>query len=335
MSLKVSVIIPCRNEQGTITRVLESIEAQSYPSDQLEVIIADGLSTDGTREQISRYSSRQTGLSIRVIENPKKSIPAALNAAIAVARGGIVLRLDAHSFPDKDYVRFAVEDLQAGKGTAVGGVWIIKPGGDGWIARSISFAASNRLGVGDALYRIGSREGAVDTVPFGAFHRKTAEEIGGFDETLLTNEDYEFNARIRRNGGTIWLDPRIKSNYLARASLRELAKQYWRYGFWKNRMLRLHPKTLRLRQALPPLFLLTLVVLFLFSFGSEYARYLLILMVGIYLAALIAASVPTAYREKDMKCLVGIPLSIMVMHFAWGAGFLFSFLAKSHGEKPA
>jgi hypothetical protein len=161
--------------------------------------------------------------------------------------------------PYPDYIERSVADLQAGFGENVGGTWEIQPGAQTWVAQSIAAAASHPLGVGDALYRHTDRAAHVDTVPFGAFKRELLALIGFFDESLLTNEDYEFNARIRRSGGKIWLDPSIRSVYFARPTLAKLARQYTRYGFWKWRMLRRYPETLRWRQALPPLFVFSLI----------------------------------------------------------------------------
>jgi len=327
MNPKVSVIIPCRNEQATIAGVLGAISIQTFPIDQLEVIIADGCSSDGTRETIDQYSQENPAPAIKVIENSKQTIPAALNSAIRISKGNIILRLDAHAFPSPNYIKTSVEILENGKGDIVGGVWQIKPGSSTWIAQSIAHAAANRLGVGDALYRYTQKAGSVDTVPFGAFYKNLVDKIGNFDESLLTNEDYEFNARIRKMGGIVWLDPKIKSEYIARSNLRELARQYWRYGYWKNRMLRRYPGTLKLRQALPPIFVLTVFLLILLSFGSEYAQLILALEVGLYLFALIIASVPAVIDNKDMKLLIGIPLAIATMHFSWGLGFLSGFVS--------
>ncbi len=324
----VSVIIPCRNEQATIGEVLETLNLQTYPLELIEVIVVDGLSTDGTRKQVKEFIRKSSGLAVRLIDNPRLSIPAALNNGIAAAGGEIIIRLDAHSFPSKRYIELSVKDLQEGKGANVGGIWKIKPGGEGWIPRSIALAAANPLGVGDAQYRIGSTAGEVDTVPFGAFRKETALRLDGFNESLLTNEDYEFNTRIRKSGGVIWLNPEISSEYIARKSWRELARQYWRYGYWKNRMLHMHPETMRWRQALPPIFVATIAVLTILSIGSEYARFTLVTVSGIYLASLIAASIPSTARQKDMKMLIGIPISITAMHFSWGAGFLFGFIGK-------
>lgn len=331
----VSVIIPCRNEQATIVQVLQAISQQSYPTENIEVLIVDGLSTDGTREKIQEFVSGSVKLPVKVIDNPRQTIPSALNVGVSAAACEIILRLDAHSIPNSTYVERSVEDLEAGKGDNVGGVWRIKPGNEGWVARSIALAASNRLGVGDALYRVGREEGPVDTVPFGAFYQRTVLKVGGFNETLLTNEDYEFNARIRKAGGVVWLDPAIQSEYIARRNWRELGQQYWRYGFWKNRMLRIHPETLRWRQALPPIFLIFLCILLVLSIGSEYARITLALVCGFYVLCLFVASIRSAASKNDMRLILGIPISIATMHFAWGAGFLASFVVNpKSGGKP-
>jgi len=227
----------------------------------MEVLIADGLSEDGTRDVIAEFQTKHPDLQVHVLENPNRIIPAALNVGIAAAQGEYILRMDAHAIPRPDYVARCVEVLQARQAENVGGVWEIQPQNESWIARSIAAAGAHPMAVGDAGYRIGSQAGYVDTVPFGAFRRELIERIGLFDERLLTNEDYEFNTRIRQSGGRIWLDPQIRSVYFARGSLSDLAKQYWRYGYWKAQMLKRYPKTLRMRQALPPIFVLSLILL--------------------------------------------------------------------------
>jgi GT2 family glycosyltransferase len=165
-------------------------------------------------------------------------------------------------------------------------------------------------------------------VPFGSFRRETLIQAGMFDETLLTNEDYELNVRLRKQGGRIWLDPRIRSGYFARSTLGALAKQYQRYGFWKYRMLQRYPGTLRWRQALPPLFTLSLIGLSLLSLAFPLARILLLLEVMVYFSVLFAGAIPAAVRRKDPLLAVGIPLAICVMHLSWGGGFLWSLVRK-------
>lgn len=320
----VSVIVPCYNEQTTIRLLLDAVYQQSYQRDQMEVIIADGMSTDGTRAEIEAFQAQHPDLLVKVVDNTRRIIPAALNRAIEAASGSVIVRLDAHSRPDREYVARSVADLEAGLGDNVGGVWMIKPGAETWVARSIAVAASHPLGVGDALYRFTDKASEVDTAPFGAFRRDLVERIGFFDETLLTNEDYEFNTRIRLSGGRVWLDPRIRSEYFARKNYGDLAKQYWRYGYWKLRMLRRYPKTLRWRQALPPLFVFSLLGLAILALFWHVALQLLILETGFYLGVLLAASVSLAARHRDPRFLIGVPAAVAVMHLCWGSGFLWS-----------
>jgi glycosyltransferase involved in cell wall biosynthesis len=322
----VSIIIPCYNEQGTIRKLLEAIYAQTFPRPDLEVVIAEGMSTDGTRAQIAAFSDSYPDLHIAVADNPIRSIPAALNCALKEAQGEIIIRLDAHSMPYPDYVERCVADLEMGLGENVGGIWEIRPGAQTWLAQSIAVAASHPLGVGDALYRHTATAAQVDTVPFGAFKRELLALVGFFDESLLTNEDYEFNTRIRKSGGKVWLDPSIRSVYIARPTLANLAKQYARYGFWKWRMLRRYPETLRWRQGLPPLFVLSLVVVAALAIFVPAFRVILVAEIAIYLFALVAAGVQGAVRQKIGHLVIGLPLAIATMHIAWGAGFLWSMI---------
>ncbi len=299
----VSIIVPCYNEQSTIRQLLEAIYAQTFPRPALEVVIADGMSSDGTRAEIAAFAAAHPDLAVRVVDNPQRSIPAALNQALRQARGEIIVRLDAHSMPYPDYVERCVAALEGGLGENVGGVWEIRPGGSGWLAESIAAAAAHPLGVGDARYRHATRADYVDTVPFGAFKRELLALIGFFDENLLTNEDYEFNVRVRRSGGRIWLDPAIRSVYLARPTLTALGRQYFRYGFWKWRMLQRYPATLRWRQGLPPLFVLSLLGAGLLAFFLPLFGWLLAAEILLYAAALLAAGLHAAWRRKKISSL--------------------------------
>ncbi|MCD4673276.1 MAG: glycosyltransferase family 2 protein [Anaerolineaceae bacterium] len=321
---KVSIIVPCYNEQPTIRLLLTAIHQQTFPLDEMEVIIADGMSTDQTRQEINEFQEQYPDLRIRIVDNPQRIIPAALNRALEAAAGEVIVRLDAHSMPDKMYVTHSVAGLEAGLGDNVGGVWDIQPGKKGWAAESIAAAAAHPLGVGGALYRYATVASEVDTVPFGAFRRSLLDQIGMFDETLLTNEDYEFNTRIRQNGGKIWLNPQIRSVYFARETYGKLARQYFRYGYWKWRMLKRYPVTLRWRQALPPAFVLSLFALVVLSLFWRPAGILLGLEFLGYGLILVFGTGSLALKRKKVYYLVSVPLAIAVMHFCWGAGFLTS-----------
>jgi len=326
--INISVIVPCYNEEATIQQLLKAIYDQSYPQNDIEVIIADGLSTDCTRTVIQEFQISHPDLVIRIIDNKKRDIPSGLNRAIENAQGKYLIRMDAHSIPDRDYIKYCIDGLDKGLGDNVGGIWKIEPGATTWIAKAIAVAASHRLGVGDALYRVGGTAQEVDTVPFGAFRRELIEKIGAFDETLLTNEDYEFNTRLRQSGGKVWLDPSIHSIYYARSNLKELSQQYWRYGYWKAQMLRRYPQTLRWRQILPPLFVLALISLGFLSLGWYFARWLLVIIVLLYTMVIMIVGIQMSFKHKDISLAIGVPLAIATIHLSWGTALLWGLVVK-------
>ena len=339
----VSIIIPCYNEQNTITLLLEALRQQTYPIQDMEIIISDGMSTDKTLEVISEYQAAHPNVDIVLVENKQKTIPSALNRALETAEGEFIVRMDAHSTPAPDYVQRCVSALTSGLGDNVGGVWEIKPGSDTWIARAIAVAAAHPLGVGNARYRLQGTKpsenqpaGPADTVPFGSFRKELLDHIGYFDEKLLSNEDYEFNARIRQNGGRIWLDPAIRTGYFARSSLQDLARQYWRYGYWKWRMMRKYVSTARIRQIMPPVFVSSLIFLIVAGLWPWWpqglviipliARWLLLFELALYCFTLFLSGIPLAIENQNASLSVGIPLAIATMHVSWGSGFLFSLI---------
>ncbi|OJX46944.1 MAG: glycosyl transferase [Chloroflexi bacterium 44-23] len=331
MEKSVSVVIPCLNEEKHILDVIKAIADQSYSTRLIEILIADGGSTDGTLNQIDLSRTMFPELAIKVVNNPKRNIPTGLNLAIKNSSGEIIVRMDAHTIPHRNYIQYSVENLQNEEIANVGGLWLIQPGQDTWIGKSIAAAASHPLGAGDARYRYSLATGFVETVPFGAFHRELFTQIGYFDETLLSNEDYEFNSRIIRNGGKIYYDPRIKSNYIARGTLKDLIRQYWRYGFWKFKMLRKYPETIRLRQALPPLFVLMVLSLLILAIFFPASLIILSVILIVYFVILTFASLKLAKKESDFRLIAGIPISILLMHISWGTGFIFSFISKNRG----
>jgi len=236
--------------------------------------------------------------------------------------------MDAHAIPAVDYIEKSVAALEAELGSNVGGVIDIRPGVNNWIGTSISIATAHPMGVGDARYRTATRAMEADTVAFGTYYRSLVEKIGKYDETLLVNEDYEFNTRIRKSGGRIWVDPAIRCTYYSRADLKSLARQYFRYGFWKFIMLQRYPETLRWRQALPPIFVAGVLMLLLLSIFWKFAGILLIVVLLLYLFILVVGSLPAATRKRNLFLAVGVPLAIMTMHFSWGSGFLWSIIKK-------
>jgi glycosyltransferase involved in cell wall biosynthesis len=326
MTPRVSLIIPCYNEENTIELLLNSIEQQSYPQNKMEIIIADGFSTDKTRQIIKTFRETHRKMNIHVVDNPKRVIPAALNAAIRASSGELIVRMDAHTIPAANYVELSVKAYDEGKGEDVGGVIDITPGSSSWIGRSIAVATRHPLGVGDARYRWATKATYAETVAFGTYPRKIFDQIGFYDESLVANEDYEMNTRLREVGGRIWIDPAIRATYHSRPDLSSLAKQYFTYGFYKFRMLKKFPKTIRWRQALPPLFVLGILMLLLLALFWKAAQIILIVVLALYLLILASGAIPEALKKRDLILIPGIPLAIMTMHFSWGSGFWWSIL---------
>jgi cellulose synthase/poly-beta-1,6-N-acetylglucosamine synthase-like glycosyltransferase len=320
----VSVVIPCFNEERYIGKALEQL-ADQFDSDRYEIIVADGLSEDNTRSVIDRVKEQYPTLSVTVVDNPARNIPTALNIGISAARGNIIARMDAHAVPCDGYVKRCVEVLNEGNAGAVGMPCLVRPGADNAIARAIAIAVSHPFGIGDAKYRLGAggpAQEAVDTVAFACFRKSLWEELGGFNEDLLTNEDYDFNYRIRQSGRDVILDRSGHCDYFARTTLSSLAAQYWRYGGWKAEMLRLHPKSMKLRHAVAPGFVLSLFVLGSASFFSNIARLLLALDVTLYLLACLLASWHATRGKDRFPLLFLMPVVFCTIHFAWGSSFL-------------
>lgn len=318
----VSVIIPCYNEEKHITNLLNALNNQKFLMNQVEIIIADGNSTDNTRLKIDLFKQDNPHLQIIILENHKKIIPAALNLAIQASRGDYIIRMDAHSLPNPDYLQRCVEQLQAGNAENVGGLWLIQPASNTTIAKSIAFAASHPFGVGDAKYRYSDEAAYVETVPYGAYKRELFDQIGLFDEHLLANEDYELNTRILQRGGRILFDPKIKTKYIARENLKALWKQYFNYGFWKFKMLQKYPQTIRWRQAIPPLFVVSIIMGSIIAVFVRIFRLILLIELTLYFGLMILSSLKIVKNEKSPGLLIGIPLAMLTMHFGWGLGFL-------------
>ena len=324
---RVSVVIPCFNEERFIGKVLENVASQ-YEAESFEIVIVDGMSEDGTRQVVSTFIEQNTHLRVRLVDNPLRHIPAALNRGIAEARGQIIVRMDAHSVPSPNYVRRCVELLEGGSAEVCGMPWRIEPGRDSLVARAIARAVAHPFGIGDAKYRQSdlSSPQFVDTVPFGAFSKSLWSEVGGFDEGLLSNEDYDFHYRVRQRGGRILLDASGYSSYFARPTLKDLARQYFRYGRWKAEMLKSHPRSVRARQLVAPAFVLSLVCLSLLGLLWSPALYLLLLMMACYSSLAILFAVRLAIKGREVGLVAVIPLVFFVIHTAWGGGFLLSFL---------
>jgi succinoglycan biosynthesis protein ExoA len=307
----------CRNEARHIRAVLDSLLAQQVAT---ELIVADGMSDDGTREVLNEYAARAPRL--RVIDNPGKIVSTGLNAAINAAAGDIILRMDAHTEYAPDYVRACVEVLWETGADNVGGPARTKS--QGWLARAIAAAYHSRFSCGGARFHDENYQGPVDTVPYGCWRRSTFQRLGGFDETLVRNQDDEFNLRLIRAGGRIWQSPRIVSWYSPRASLGSLFRQYFQYGFWKVAVIRKHRLPASWRHLVPAAFVAANVVLLFASaltLPDGWPARLWLLMIAIYFACAVAAAVQAGMR-RGWSLVPVLPLVFAVYHISYGLGFL-------------
>ena len=331
----VSVVIPCRNEGRYIKRVLRRLLEQDY-SGLFEIIVVDGMSLDDTVEQVRSLRVGQWTDNLKILSNPRIIIPAGLNIGIKNAVGEIVIRMDGHALPQRDYVRKAVNTLLESGYDVVGGICKSVPAADNNWAKAISIGISYIFGVGDSRFRIANSQQSacfVDTVPFGCFKKSLWKELGGFDESLLTNEDYDFNYRVRKKDGTVYLTPELVTEYVARSSLAELAKQYFRYGKWKFRMLLKQPRSIRLRHFVPPIFLLVLFLTGVLSMSLIPASILFVVLLATYLMANLVAAVHASQKNKNLRLFPYLIIVFIIMHFSWGGGFWYSIFEQIGRKK--
>jgi succinoglycan biosynthesis protein ExoA len=319
----VSVIMPVRNEAVFIGRSLSAVLRQTYPKDQLEVVVADGMSTDSTRAIIAALAD-ETEIRIHIVDNPKQIAPSGLNCALEKACGEIIIRVDGHCEIEPDYVANCVSLLQSGKADGVGGP--IETIGEDLRSRAIAIAMSSTFGVGGSAFRtIDNREMYTDTVAFPGYTRTIIDKAGRFNEELVRNQDDEYNFRIRKLGGKILLSPEIRSRYYSRSSFKSLWRQYFQYGYWKVRVLQMHPRQMSLRQFVPFVFVVLVLVLSALAIFSVYGRWAIAGLVGVYLIANLVASVYTA--GLNIVLIPLLSLSYLILHVSYGLGSLFGLIA--------
>jgi glycosyltransferase involved in cell wall biosynthesis len=318
----VSVIMPIRNEEDFIARTLGAVLAQDYPHDKMEVLIADGMSTDGTRAIIARLAAA-SDVAVHVLDNVARIVPTGLNLALERAKGEIIVRVDGHTIIAPDYVSACVFTLETMEADNVGGR--MDAVADGPFGEAIALATSSPFGVGGARFHYAEKDVLVDTVYMGAWRREVFERIGLFDEELVRNQDDEFNYRLRAHQGKIVLSTTIRSEYHNRNSLRALWKQYFEYGYWKVRVMQKHRQQMRPRQYVPPAFVAVVLGGALFMPFSRALRRLWLALLGVYALANAVASLWVASR-KGIDSLLRMPMTFATLHFAYGSGFLLGLI---------
>ncbi len=301
----VSVIIPCLNEEKFISDCLDSIIANDYPKDNLEVLVVDGMSADKTREIVRNYKEKYSFL--KLLDNPKVITPAAMNVGIKNSKGEIIIKMDAHSVYEKDYISKCVEHLKQSGADNVGGVLKAIPSKNSLSAKAIAISLSHFFGAGGSYFRIGvSEPREVDTVAFGCYWKKIFDKIGLFDERMAKIEDLELNLRLRKAGGKIMIFPDIKAFYYPSSdNLKNFLKHNFIDGIWTTYPLKFGFVSGSWRHYVPLIFILTLR-----------------LSVWPYLLLSLFFSLKIAIMEKDIKLFFVMPLVFGIRHFGYGIGSL-------------
>jgi len=325
-SLFVSVIVPCRNEEGYIANVIKDIFSQTYPSEKMEVFIIDGESDDETVRIVKSLIPEYPHL--KLLSNPQKIVPTALNIGIKAAKGDVIVRMDAHCEYPENYIAYLVENLFAMKADNVGVAMIAHPRNTSLKAIAIARAISSPFGIGDSYHRTGLDKAVkIDSVPFGCYPREVFEKYGLFDEELIRNQDDEFNSRIVSQGGEIWLLPDIEIKYFARDSFSKIFRMFYYYGFFKPLVNKKVGKAATLRQFVPPVFVLSLIIgLILTVFSNFMGAIFLALVLIPYMLINIIFSLKLAVKERKLLMFPLLLFTFLGIHISYGTGYIRGFL---------
>jgi succinoglycan biosynthesis protein ExoA len=307
----VTVVIPAKNAEKTIEKAIFSALNQKIDG-ELEICISVAPSTDRTFEIAKRISMENTN--VILVKNPSGKTPTGLNLAIQNTKAQVIVRLDAHAeLFGENYISKALETMKTTGAANVGGLQ--KPVGTTPFETAVGKAMSSRFGAGDARFRIGGKSGAVDTVYLGVFDRNSIESIGLFDESLIRNQDAELNWRLRQSGEKVWFESGIAASYKPRSTLKELVQQYFDYGRWRRHVIRVHPRSIKWRQLIPPFNLVTFFV-------GGILGFLWAPMFIFPTAYLLSVFFVTMAKSKTSKDFIYLMVIFPSIHFSWAAGFL-------------
>ena len=318
----VTIIMPIRNEADFIERAIRSILDNDYPADRMEILVVDGMSNDSTRAIVASLSMQDSR--IKMLDNPKRITPAAMNIGLKAARGDLFIRVDGHVEIPSDFITESIRCLHEHPHAWVAGGYI-KTISDSFLGQTIASAMRSPIGVGNSRFRLGDYEGWVDTLAFGAHHKWIVDKIGYFDEELVRNQDDEFNLRIILAGGKIWMSKAIQSIYFSRGSLGRLWKQYFQYGFWRIRTLQKHKRPASFRQLVPLLFVFSLLLTGLAGFLWKPFWILLAIETILYVLGLVIGAVDVG-RKSGWRYASFAPIVFAILHFAYGFGSLWGFI---------
>lgn len=318
----ISILIPCFNEKRYIEQCLRSVLAFDVPeSQEIEILVLDGRSTDETREIVRRFVKDDSR--VRLLDNPARISPCALNLGIRQAKGEWIMRLDAHAQYPPDYLLLCYETARVNDADNTGGVCITYPGGMGYAAQLIQALTTHRFGVGNSAFRTMAEAGLRDTVPFGFFRREVFDRIGYFDERLVRAQDYEFNRRLGAAGGRVYLNPAIRSSYFNMPAWSLfLKKQLLNQGPYNAYMWYLAPYAFAPRHAVTGFFALFICCGLALALISQAFAWFFFAVIALYFSLGIFSSFQQARHYHDFRHIVCLPVGFFVFHLCHGMGVL-------------
>lgn len=322
----VSIIIPCRNEEQFIAQCLDSLLSQDYPKENLEILVIDGMSEDETRKIVERYSKQHSY--IKLLNNPKKTTPSALNIGVTQAKGEIIMKIDAHATYEKDYISKCVKYLKEYRADNVGGILKIKPSQNTLTAKAITFCLSHRFGAGNSYMKTGTKNPReVDTVAFGCWRKEVFGKVGLFDERFVRSQDFELNSRLKKAGGKIFLVPDIVATYHPEANFFAFLRHNFTDGAWVFYPLKFGKIVFSWRHLIPFLFVLSLVSSGILSiFFSSFLWLFYVISIS-YLFVAIYLSLQIAFQQRDFRYLFLMPIVFANRHLGYGLGSFSGLLA--------
>lgn len=313
----VSVIIPARNEADHIKQCIQSIYKNKSKDIDIEIIIVDGMSNDNTDKEVISLLSE--GMPIQILKNEKKITPIGMNIGLEKCKGDYLLFSGAHAFFPSDYIGKCLDSLNRKTEVWCAG-GSIRTISESYWGRVIAAAMSSPFGVGNAKFRMLTSSGYVDTLAFGLYPRWVFDRIGKFDECLIRNQDDDFNYRIIKAGGKIYLDSKIVSTYYGRSSILKLIRQYYQYGFWRVKTIIKHHSISSIRQIIPAIFILCIVLGGVLSCFSNLIAFLYLIFLFIYVLFLMVGTVDVA-KNSGLNIAISAPLIFVVLHCSYGIGF--------------
>lgn len=315
-----SVICPIYNEEKYIAKCIDSVLKQDYPKEDMEIFFVDGMSGDRTVQIVNEYCVKYPF--IKLLENPHRVVPYAMNIGIKASKGEVILRLDGHCEYPENYFSCLVDNLKKYDADNVGGVFITLPCNETNISYAIAECLKNPFGMGNSLHRIGAKENVkTDSVPFGCFKREVFDKVGLYDEELIRNQDDELNARIIKNGGSIYLIPTLGIKYFARDKVAKVRKMFYQYGLFKPLVNKKLGQAATVRQFVPPLFVAALICGLALIFFSKIFLWLYLAFLTLYFAIGIFMGIKSAKSTKRASMIFLMPWIFFNVHLSYGWGY--------------